>query len=949
MKTQLQKQVWLVPVLLLYQVLALAQGLPPGWDFITTPTTHIVAIPLGCEPNINGFPINQGDWIGAFFVDDDGELACGGAIVWNDTTNTGLIVFGNDSFTPGKDGFFSGETMNYKVYSWSVGKAYDAEVTCNDALPSPCDIFTPNGLSGFSAFNASGFYSAASAMPDTLCTGEQSQLNANASGGSGTYTYAWTSNPAGFTSNVANPLVSPEQNTTYTVQVTNSGETLSNSVLVSFFPGPEVSAGVNRTICENELAALDGNALNYQSIEWTTNGDGLFSNPAILNPVYTPGTSDILSGNVILTLFAQALEPCTATVSSDLQLAITVLPQVNAGADQTVCENVVVQLAAIASNFSSLLWTTSGDGSFSNPTIANAVYTPGPGDVASGTVDLEIECNPMAPCTGSQNDFLTVEIVKLPAVNAGNNIVICEDNVAQINGTVNNFESILWVSNGDGIFAEPTSLSTTYTPGTGDIQSGAVVLSLVAQPLAPCIVVITDNLNLSIVMQPGVSAGVDATVCEDDVHQLNASANNYEEVIWSTSGDGVFGNPNALGTSYTPGGDDIIAGLVTLTITALPEFPCAINAEDVLMLTVMNLPYINAGDDDSVCEGNSFSLIASAENYTGLLWSTSGDGSFADPGALITTYIPGAGDILTGNVELTITASPLFPCVSSTEDHMNLSVVWNPEANAGDDATICEDNTHQLDGQALNYLFVQWITSGDGSFNNIAIFDPVYTPGPADILGGNVMLSLTALPLNPCTQMQQSDLTLTITFLPVADAGPDATVPKNDVHQLDGAASDFSSLLWTTSGDGNFSDPGILDPFYSPGEQDIAIAQVTLTLTATAVSPCVVSAMDDMILEIDTLVGIQTIGQHFELKTFPNPTKGQLQVDVSTIVSERSCTLKMFTINGEQLINKFYHLETRDDGQSIPLDISVYPNGVYLVQVISGNRIWQSKIILTKE
>jgi hypothetical protein len=280
---------------------------------------------------------------------------------------------------------------------------------------------------------------------------------------------------------------------------------------------------------------------------------------------------------------------------------------------------------------------------------------------------------------------------------------------------------------------------------------------------------------------------------------------------------------------------------------------------------------------------------------------------------------------------------------------MNLSVVWNPEANAGDDATICEDNTHQLDGQALNYLFVQWITSGDGSFNNIAIFDPVYTPGPADILGGNVMLSLTALPLNPCTQMQQSDLTLTITFLPVADAGPDATVPKNDVHQLDGAASDFSSLLWTTSGDGNFSDPGILDPFYSPGEQDIAIAQVTLTLTATAVSPCVVSAMDDMILEIDTLVGIQTIGQHFELKTFPNPTKGQLQVDVSTIVSERSCTLKMFTINGEQLINKFYHLETRDDGQSIPLDISVYPNGVYLVQVISGNRIWQSKIILTKE
>ena len=57
------------------------------------------------------------------------------------------------------------------------------------------------------------------ATPGTLCAGENVQLHAIASGGSGSYTYTWTSTPAGFTSTLANPIANPAVNTTYNVAV----------------------------------------------------------------------------------------------------------------------------------------------------------------------------------------------------------------------------------------------------------------------------------------------------------------------------------------------------------------------------------------------------------------------------------------------------------------------------------------------------------------------------------------------------------------------------------------------------------------------------------------------------------------------------------------------------------------------------------------------------------
>ncbi|MCF7835183.1 C10 family peptidase [Candidatus Gracilibacteria bacterium] len=73
----------------------------------------------------------------------------------------------------------------------------------------------------------------ASASPGNICNGDSSQLNALAGGGSGSYTYSWTSNPAGFSSNLQDPVVYPTITTTYIVVVNDGFNTVSDSVEIS--------------------------------------------------------------------------------------------------------------------------------------------------------------------------------------------------------------------------------------------------------------------------------------------------------------------------------------------------------------------------------------------------------------------------------------------------------------------------------------------------------------------------------------------------------------------------------------------------------------------------------------------------------------------------------------------------------------------------------------------
>ncbi|MFZ4572725.1 MAG: GEVED domain-containing protein, partial [Bacteroidales bacterium] len=173
-----------------------------------------------------------------------------------------------------------------------------------------------------------------------------------------------------------------------------------------------------------------------------------------------------------------------------------------------------------------------------------------------------------------------------------------------------------------------------------------------------------------------------------------------------------------------------------------------------------------------------------------------------------------------------------------------------PTAVAGPDVTIVEDQTCQLNGVATDFSSLLWTSSGDGLFDNTGILNPVYTPGPGDIAAGYVELCLHADPILPCSTSATSCMTLSFRPCSTANAGSDASICEGSMHDLAGTATSYSSLLWTSSGTGTFNSTVILNPIYTPSIADISSGKITLTLKATPIFPCTISASDSKNLVI---------------------------------------------------------------------------------------------------
>jgi hypothetical protein len=174
---------------------------------------------------------------------------------------------------------------------------------------------------------------------------------------------------------------------------------------------------------------------------------------------------------------------------------------------------------------------------------------------------------------------------------------------------------------------------------------------------------------------------------------------------------------------------------------------------------------------------------------------------------------------------MTLTVTPFAPCTAVT-DQMVLTISKSATANAGPDATICGGEPFDLSGaSASNYISVTWTTSGTGTFNDVHLVNPVYTPSMVDIITGNVILTMTVDPMVPCGPAS-AHMSLTLTGTPVANAGPNGSACDGVPFTITGAtAVNYSSILWTTTGLGVLSGSTTLTPTYtpSPGESGTVI------------------------------------------------------------------------------------------------------------------------------
>jgi hypothetical protein len=201
------------------------------------------------------------------------------------------------------------------------------------------------------------------------------------------------------------------------------------------------SAGGDADICAGNTFQLHGMADSYDSVSWSTNGTGAFSNPLILNPVYTPSPQDITDGMVRLKLTAFGN---SSVDTNSMMLMIYTTPTASAGGNGSICKGQTYLTNATANAYNSLHWETKGDGTFDNQTILHPVYTPGQQDILSGSVKLKFYAIGSVTCPLA-SDSLMLTIHGIPQIDLGKDTTTCANAAVVLNASLPGASSYLWL------------------------------------------------------------------------------------------------------------------------------------------------------------------------------------------------------------------------------------------------------------------------------------------------------------------------------------------------------------------------------------------------------------------------------------------------------------------------------------------------------------------------
>ncbi len=390
--------------------------------------------------------------------------------------------------------------------------------------------------------------------------------------------------------------------------------------------------------------------------------------------------------------------------------------------------------------------------------------------MAAGSVILTLTAGSALPCSVAVDQF-TLHITHQALANAGPDDIICETQPSYtLNAaTAGNYASLLWTSSGTGTFNNSTLLNPVYTPTAADIAAGSVTLTLTAHALVPCADA-SNSMVLSISRQALVNAGPDDTICETQLSYsiASATASHYTSLNWTTSGDGSFSDPLILNPSYQPGANDLIAGLVTLTLSGTSTSPC-VNVVDSFVLNIVRNLLASAGPDDSICMNSPYTLSGASASFTSRLkWSHSGLGTLSNAGIIHPTYTPANGE--TGSILFTLRAYGNSPCSDSIIDQMTLFIHPLPTAVISGQDVICEGDstriklvlsgtapwnvvvTNGMSNITINgiaaspYLFYVVPPAGINTYTLVSLTDAYCTATPAG-LSGNAVIMVNPAPV----------------------------------------------------------------------------------------------------------------------------------------------------------------------------------------------------------
>lgn len=200
-----------------------------------------------------------------------------------------------------------------------------------------------------------------------VCLGESIQLNTTV----GNATYLWTSadDPTFDTLRIANPTVTPETTTTYTVVIDDGVcPPFEESITIQVLTTPEYQFPTQTTICEGESITLNSVASEMATYQWTStdpNFEQSFESQLTISPTTSATYSLVVTNGV-----------CPA-IQDEITIDVTPQPTLPELENFSICQGETVRINTTFDPLFSYTWNASNDPNFSDINNPTPFVTPG--------------------------------------------------------------------------------------------------------------------------------------------------------------------------------------------------------------------------------------------------------------------------------------------------------------------------------------------------------------------------------------------------------------------------------------------------------------------------------------------------------------------------------------------------------------------------------------------
>ena len=651
--------------------------------------------------------------------------------------------------------------------SWSPAAGLSSTTSQNPiASPANTTTYTVTVTDGNGCTNTDQvdvvvipFPNANAGGPKSVCIGSSVQIGGVPTGPIGA-TYAWSSNPAGFTSNLANPTVSPTVNTIYTVTVTIGTSTTcsdTDNALVIVNAIPTANAGPDQNICPGGSVQIGVAPSAGFTYSWTpTTG---LSNVNIANPIATPTSPTTYT--VVIT------ETATSCIDSDaMDVLFNSVPTPSFTFTKT-CINQIAEFTDASTIASGTITNWAWD--FDDLAATSTAQNPTHQFSSAGTYQVKLVVTSNLGC----KDSITVPVTIDPKPTVDFTFAnLCLTNSTQFtdgstigSGTVNTWR---WDFDGLGSSAAQNPSFTFPAAGTYDVK-------LVSGSGAGCL----DSITKQVIINPlpTADAGIDQDICNTFSVLIGGTPTSSTPNVsynWDNSASltsNTIANPTANPTITTR---------YSLTVT---ENTTGCFDTSTVLITVNPIPVVNFNVADT-CAGNTTIFTDLSSLTSGSITNWTWD--FGDGIGTSTQQNPTYTYALAGIYNVKLVAETGSGCKDSLT--RTITVVPLPNIDAGADLVICNRDTVTLGGAPTSSTAgVSYSWDNAASLSNATIANPLAFPSVTTRYGLTVTETTTG-----CSDT--ASVVIVVNPVPVA-AFTTADVCENLITQFTEGSSILSGSI----------------------------------------------------------------------------------------------------------------------------------------------------------